>query len=358
MPVRKHKPSSTPPTSPGPCFPRSPALAGAAGGSFLSPLGSSTAHNRLPPAADPFAPPATSPALLSPPTAAPRIRAKLTPSAAPRRKALPGAERADVPGHHSPVKVRPAASSPMLGAPNGAGAPAGGFGAFPKVTSASLAQAQHEWGVDAAATGMQSLQLSERRVVNGGKGGGRDNVLVCVRCVAPVSIFPGRRADRVGGDSVRPPAAKLTSAAPQGVDELAWQVDERSGKLQQHAGGPEYTFGQPSLPFSTGRLGHEADRARLSDSIVTASRNEAVYAEAGQDLVLCDASLLSAALEAFADGSSSPDTQRRHGGLRRRHLCLRPDRIGQNLRLVRQRGEPGHHPASRLRHLQLHSRRA
>ncbi|GAA5848696.1 hypothetical protein JCM9279_002743 [Rhodotorula babjevae] len=248
VPVRKHKPSNSPPTSPVPRMPRSPA---SAGGSFLGgpphpPLGASTAHNRLAPPAtspDPFTPPA----LLSPPTAAPRIRAKLTPSAAPRRKALPGAERADVPlagGAYSPVKLRPAVSpSPLLAAPA-----SGGFGAFPKVTSASLAQAS-EWGVEAAAGGLQGLQISERRAMTG-KGAGRDNVLVCVR--------------------VRPPAAKLAAAAAQGADDRAWQVDERTGKLQQYAGGPEYTF----------------------DSIVTASRNEVVYEEAGQDLVL-------AAMEGF-----------------------------------------------------------
>ena len=223
VPVRKHKPSNSPPTSPAPRLPRSPA---STGGSFLgghpAPLGASTAHNRLAPAApiaDPFAPPP--PALLSPPTAAPRIRAKLTPSAAPRRKALPGAERADVPlaggGGYSPVKVRPIASpSPLLAAP----AP-GGFGAFPKVTSASLAHA-NEWGVEAAMDGLQGLQISERGTVTG--KGGRDNVLVCVRCADPFPppspLSTRRRAD---GDldtayallrpsSLLPPRKEPTSA--------------------------------------------------------------------------------------------------------------------------------------------------
>ncbi|BGP51822.1 Kinesin-like protein kip2 [Rhodotorula kratochvilovae] len=264
VPVRKHKASTSPPPSPMPSatphrLPRSQLSTGG----FLVPLGASTAHNHLapgsgaPPAAeytklprpaspnpDLFAP--SSPALLSPPTAAPRIRAKLTPSAAPRRKALPGAERADVPAAgFSPVKVRPAAPSPLLGVGAAGG---GGFGAFPKVPSTGLAHPQ-EWGMETAVAGLQGLGLSEPRA-RARRSAGRDNVLVCVR--------------------VRPPAAKLAAAARQALDELAWDVDQASGRLQQYAGGPEYVF----------------------DSVVTGSRNEEVYEEAGRDLVL-------AAMEGF-----------------------------------------------------------
>ncbi|GAA6034686.1 hypothetical protein JCM8097_001119 [Rhodosporidiobolus ruineniae] len=259
VPVRKHKISSSPPPSPQLASPptrmtRSAAAqqlapsSGAAG--RPAPLGLSSVHN-LPsalPAATPrkTASPAT-PAFetfatpsLPPPSAAPRIRAKVTPAAAPRRKALPGTENADVPAApgFSPVKRAPPAASP-------APSPRPGWGSFP----APMLAVPEDGEVGMLQGGMAGLGLGNPfeagplRVRERRAKGGKDNVLVCVR--------------------VRPPAAKL-AASSQVVDEVAWDVDRRSGRLQQQAGGPEYLF----------------------DSVVTGSRNEEVYQEAGRDLVL------------------------------------------------------------------------
>ncbi|GAA6004558.1 uncharacterized protein JCM10292_005672 [Rhodotorula paludigena] len=262
VPVRKHNLSMSPPPSPVPSAQQSRLTRSAAKAHLSSvpssapapaPLGPSTAHNVPAPS---LAPPIklgrpASPAPtdlftpsspLPPPTTAPRIRAKLTPAASPRRKALPGAERADVPlasaqPAFSPVKRAP----PPVAAPPSSGF--GAFGAFPKVAAAA---ATEDWEVGALRGGMAGLGLSS--VVEGedrerrSRRGGRDNVLVCVR--------------------VRPPAAKL-AAAHQAVDEVAWDVDEANGRLVQYTGGPEYTF----------------------DSVVTGSRNEEVYNEVGRDLV-------------------------------------------------------------------------
>ncbi|KAK4051605.1 Kinesin-like protein kip2 [Microbotryomycetes sp. JL201] len=78
---------------------------------------------------------------------------------------------------------------------------------------------------------------------------GKDNVLVCVR--------------------VRPPAAKLVSSDTVN-DEQAWTTDEATGRVQLKTGNQEFLF----------------------DSVVTGSDNACVYEEAGKDLVL-------AAMEGF-----------------------------------------------------------
>ncbi|GAA5906382.1 hypothetical protein JCM6882_002714 [Rhodosporidiobolus microsporus] len=257
VPIRKHKASTSPPPSPTVAPPplrmtRSVAAAAlsetGSGRSTPAPLGASNAHNlptfalHAPARKAAAAPPPLADAFPSPLSSAPRIRAKLTPSAAPRRKALPGTEHADVPtssGGFSPTKRVPAAvpSPRPLEKPF---SPA--FGAFP-----SFPTVPEDGEMGLLQGGMMGLGLSnpfevaparERR----GKGG-RDNVLVCVR--------------------VRPPAAKL-AAAHQVVEEVAWDVSCERGRLQQYAGGPEYLF----------------------DSIVTGSQNEEVYTEAGRDLVL------------------------------------------------------------------------
>uniref|UniRef100_A0A0K3CTW3 BY PROTMAP: gi/342319027/gb/EGU10979.1/ Other/SCY1 protein kinase [Rhodotorula glutinis ATCC 204091] n=1 Tax=Rhodotorula toruloides TaxID=5286 RepID=A0A0K3CTW3_RHOTO len=236
--------------------PRSPAqplFAAAPLRPLSTPLGPSNAHNvpsytaqagplsaRKVVAApnDLFAPSCPS-SPLPPPSSAPRIRAKITPLAAPRRKALPGAEHADVPvsSGFSPLKrAPPPGVSPVPPPANGFG----GFGAFPKVSNVA-----QDWELGALRGGMSGLGLGsisevESRSV---RKGGRDNVLVCVR--------------------VRPPAAKL-AASNQVVDEIAWDVDRANGRLAQSTGGPDYFF----------------------DSVVTGSHNSDVYDEAGRDLVL------------------------------------------------------------------------
>ncbi|KAJ8291684.1 Protein kinase domain-containing protein ppk32 [Rhodotorula toruloides] len=262
VPVRKHKASTSPPQSPVPSTPSSrfsrpepaqPLFAAPPLRPLSTPLGPSTAHNvpsytaqagplsaRKVVAApnDLFAPSCPS-SPLPPPSSAPRIRAKITPLAAPRRKALPGAEHADVPvsSGFSPLKRAPPPSvSPVSPPANGFG----GFGAFPKVSHVA-----QNWEVGALRGGMSGLGLGsisevESRSV---RKGGRDNVLVCVR--------------------VRPPAAKL-AASNQIVDEIAWEVDRANGRLAQSTGGPDYFF----------------------DSVVTGSHNSDVYDEAGRDLVL------------------------------------------------------------------------
>ncbi|BGP20234.1 hypothetical protein JCM10213_005912 [Rhodosporidiobolus nylandii] len=252
-PATRHKPSTSPPASPG--LPqhvtRSAAAAASSGGGATratpAPLGASNVHNLPGPSLLPplrkIAPPA-SPSLdsfasltIPPPSSAPRIRAKVTPGAAPRRKALPGTEHADVPalsGGFSPVKRAPAAPSPRP-------PPFPAFGAFPAVPE--------DAEIGALQGGLLGLGMANPFVPSSGMErvrqakGGRENVLVCVR--------------------VRPPAAKL-AASNQVVDEVAWDVNGESGRLVQHTGGPEYLF----------------------DSVVTGSRNEEVYAEAGRDLVL------------------------------------------------------------------------
>ncbi|GAA6008412.1 hypothetical protein JCM10207_000117 [Rhodosporidiobolus poonsookiae] len=260
VPVRKHKTSTSPPGSPVQPTParmtRSAAAQQLAASSEASSsravLGQSNVHN-LPHLSvhSPLSKAApASPALghfppspLPPPSSAPRIRAKVTPAAAPRRKALPGTERADVPSTtpgFSPTKKAPIASpSPHL-----AGRQFGGFGAFP-----AMSAVPEDGEMSMLQGGMMGLGLGNpfqagpsRESVRVGKGG-KDNVLVCVR--------------------VRPPAAKL-AASNKVVDEVAWNVDAGVGRLQQYAGGPEYLF----------------------DSVVMGSRNEEVYDEAGRDLVL------------------------------------------------------------------------
>ncbi|GAA5966008.1 hypothetical protein JCM21900_004921 [Sporobolomyces salmonicolor] len=256
VPVRKHAAGPTsPPPSPLPsygarsAFAQSSAMSTGAG----RPLSSSTAHNLPSLAIQTASPPTTSlrkpspptrgfdsPAASTLPTSAPRIRAKITPAATPRRKALPGAENADVPA--------PAGSSTGGGSPLKRSA---GLSSFATPGRASpfvspflpIGTVSEDYGMGRGQGGMAGLGLStagggERR----GKGG-KDNVLVCVR--------------------VRPPAAKL-AASSKVVDEVAWDVDEREGRLALKAGGPDYSF----------------------DSIVTGSENYEVYQEAGRDLVL------------------------------------------------------------------------
>ncbi|GAA5973944.1 hypothetical protein JCM11641_001234 [Rhodosporidiobolus odoratus] len=283
VPIRKHKPSNSPPPSPllspPPATtrltrtmvqPPSTSIGGTAGGATAgpvrvlpTPLGSSNIHNL--PTSPPlskvtYASPAltSSDSFTSPPlSSAPRIRAKITPAAQPRRKALPGTEYADIPtaalGPSSPIKRTPARQPPQpLSSPSVSTA---SFGAFP-----SMSAVPEDGEMGTLQGGMMGLGLGNPfspprlRSVTGsasdagfarvrrGKGG-RDNVLVCVR--------------------VRPPTAKL-AASSKLIDEVAWDVDEASGKLVQYAGGPEYLF----------------------DSVVTGSRNEEVYVEAGRELVL------------------------------------------------------------------------
>ncbi|ORY76276.1 P-loop containing nucleoside triphosphate hydrolase protein [Leucosporidium creatinivorum] len=184
----------------------------------------------------------------SPLTSAPRLRAKLTPAATPRRKNfLPGTEFADVPtrrtdgGGHSPVKRAPppplavTPSTPMARPM----APPASYGSFPSYT-------EDAFDMSAMSAGLAGLGVGSR-IARSTKG--KDNVLVCVR--------------------IRPPAAKLAAATTL-VEERAWNVDEQSGRLTLKTGHPEFTF----------------------DSVVTGSDNEAVYEEAGKDLVL-------AAMEGF-----------------------------------------------------------
>lgn len=203
VPVRKHKPSTSPPQSPVPSTPSSrfaraepaqPVFAAPPLRPITTPLGPSTAHNvpsygaqGLPastrkvgaPASDLFAPTPSAPSSpLPPPSSAPRIRAKITPLAAPRRKALPGAEHADVPvsSGFSPVKrAPPPVVSPVPPCASGFGA----FGAFPKISSVG-----HDWDVGALRGGMSGLGLgSISEVESRVRKGGKDNVLVCVRYV-------------------------------------------------------------------------------------------------------------------------------------------------------------------------------
>ncbi|GAA5912225.1 hypothetical protein JCM5296_005452 [Sporobolomyces johnsonii] len=260
VPVRKHVAGPTsPPPSPLPSRVTRSAFAQSSGMSTGAgrPLSASTAHNLPSLALQTASPPTTSLRKPSPPTpafdslgfstlpsTAPRIRAKITPAATPRRKALPGAENADVPlpaglsaGGGSPVKRSPGISSFATPGPST-------IRSSPFISPfLPMGAVSEDYGMSGIQGGMAGLGLStagggERR----GKGG-KDNVLVCVR--------------------VRPPAAKL-AAASKVVDEVAWDVDEREGRLALKAGGPDYSF----------------------DSIVTGSENSEVYQEAGRDLVL------------------------------------------------------------------------
>ena len=84
---------------------------------------------------------------------------------------------------------------------------------------------------------------------------------------------------------MRPPAAKLAAAQATVIEERAWDVHERAGRLQQCGGvGTDFVFGE------TTRLDNDYvldTHMRLrADSIVTGSDNEAVYQEAGKDLVV------------------------------------------------------------------------
>ncbi|GAA5874768.1 hypothetical protein JCM8547_005206 [Rhodosporidiobolus lusitaniae] len=274
VPVRKHKPSTSPP--PSPVLSAAPArltrstaaqeLASTSGsgggGRSLAPLGSSHAHNLpafsvhspprktaspAPVSLDTFSPTSS---LLPPPSSAPRIRAKVTPAAAPRRKALPGTERADIPTSQptagfSPTKRVPPPPSFSSSTSTPQPRSIGTYGAFP-----AMSAVPENGELSDLQGGFSGLGLASpfgvgtsRRARQGRAGGGRENVLVCVR--------------------VRPPAAKLAAAAAT-IDEMAWKVDATNGKLVQHAGGPEYLF----------------------DSVVTGSENSAVYEDAGRDLVL------------------------------------------------------------------------
>lgn len=157
----------------------------------------------------------------SPLTLAPKVRAKLTPAATPRRKNfLPGTEFADVPARrtdagYSPVKRAPpppplavTPSTPM-GRPM---APPASYGSFPSYN-------EDAFDMSAMSGGLAGLGVRSR-VERSTKG--KDNVLVCVR--------------------IRPPAAKLAAATTL-VEERAWDVDEQSGRLTLKTGHPEFTFG-------------------------------------------------------------------------------------------------------------------
>lgn len=152
------------------------------------------------------APSHSTPASQGLPSSAPKIRARLTPAAAPRRKCLPGTEGADVPtraAHGSPerqgsmappplplplVRARaPAFQAPVAyGSPQcaasvgsaggvsgvgGVGSPIGlGFGAFPSGGQ----------GVGGLGAAMGAISLDHEPAA-GRRAAGKDNVLVCVR---------------------------------------------------------------------------------------------------------------------------------------------------------------------------------
>lgn len=202
VPVRKHgKGSSSPPASP-----RTPTHSSAQGNHVLTP---STIHN-LPSIALQTASPTTesysstsssrqvvsneagqcSPALgISP--SAPRVRAKITPAATPRRKPLlPGTENADIPTPRgSPALVKRVPQVPGSPQPLSARsmtptlAPARDFGTFPasvpSYTSPGHSPSRMSGeeagllrGTGATTTTSQSYSSSSR---------GKDNVMVCVR---------------------------------------------------------------------------------------------------------------------------------------------------------------------------------
>lgn len=121
---------------------------------------------------------------------------------------IPGTEFADPPPPRlgepgSPTKRVPGALSPLAVAPI----------QFPSYGGS-------EYELEGLGRGMAGLGIGERE----GKGkGGKENVLVCVR--------------------VRPPAAKLASAAGAASEE-AWDVSERTGMVGLKTGGTEFSFGE------------------------------------------------------------------------------------------------------------------
>ncbi|GAA6015719.1 hypothetical protein JCM11491_002457 [Sporobolomyces phaffii] len=175
------------------------------------------------------------------PSAAPRIRARVTPAASPRRKpVVPGTENAEP----APFAMGPP-SSPLKRS-----APLASFPKPPPLTPtprsspfASPFPVLRSLPEDRAVVDkFAGLSIAPAPPRERGKGG-KDNVLVCVR--------------------VRPPAAKLANSSAV-VEEIAWDVSEVDGILSLKAGGPEFLF----------------------DSVVTGSENYDVYQEAGRDLVL------------------------------------------------------------------------
>lgn len=210
VPVRKHKSSTSPPSSPVSRSTRSAAPtpsrqhSSASVASSSSALLPTTAHNVLPSVAVyPSSPPefrtpavprkvisshqqqpqqphsSSSPALFT----APKVRAKLTPAATPRRKGyLPGTEFADVPVRRggvegSPIKCAP---PPLALTPSTPAArplaPASTYGSFPSYYENGAEQ----YGVEAMSRNLAGMGLGQpSRVERSTKG--RDNVLVCVR---------------------------------------------------------------------------------------------------------------------------------------------------------------------------------
>ncbi|KAI5477372.1 centromeric protein E [Pseudohyphozyma bogoriensis] len=183
---------------------------------------------------------------------APVIRAKVSPSATPRRKpALVGTEFADVPSPRGTGRTRAAAAGVVdeRQATPVSLSSSRVLRASTRAPATTLFPTSGDEGVDGVSMGLQGLGLSTsastvthvRERPTMGKGG-KDNVLVCVR--------------------VRPPAAKLATAAKLAADEVAWETDPESGRVAN--GANEFMF----------------------DSVVTGSDNEGVYEQAGRDLVL------------------------------------------------------------------------
>ncbi|KAM0750409.1 kinesin-domain-containing protein [Meredithblackwellia eburnea MCA 4105] len=216
-------------------------------------------------------------------TAAPKIRAKVTPSATPRRKpVLPGTENADIP--------TPRAGMGMGGSPTKrfAGGGVQGVVATPRVkpggTPFSYAGGMEmENEIDGLGRGIAGLGLSgppvdQRKAsgIFGGGGGGGGKVLSASKTTTAPQKFT---VDRTAGKDnvlvcvrVRPPAAKLAKPAQQPPpDEVAWDVSTEFGSVA--------LYDSPSTEF-------------YFDSVVTGSDNEGVYEAAGKELVL-------AAMEGF-----------------------------------------------------------
>ncbi|KAK4056426.1 Kinesin-like protein kip2 [Microbotryomycetes sp. JL221] len=211
----------------------------------------------------------------SPLSTAPKIRAKVTAVAAPRKKpVLVGTENVIVPavgatGLGNSRKPLLANNQAPIVYPRGQG-----YGAFPsnnQFTSSSQTATKTVDNLARLAMGQvatasyptQALAPSHfsntsestsrsagaTRLYRSAKG--KDNVLVCVR--------------------VRPPAAKLVAAAGSvTADDQMWHADQTTGRVQLKTGTQDFVF----------------------DSVVTGSDNESVYEEAGKDLVL-------AAMEGF-----------------------------------------------------------
>ncbi|KAK4696150.1 hypothetical protein P7C70_g8423, partial [Phenoliferia sp. Uapishka_3] len=188
----------------------------------------------------------------TPTTTAPKIRARVTPNATPRRKvALPGTEYADIPVQrasvaHSQIKRPPLSPAPLP---------------LPRATPFSFREMDDE--MEGLGRGLAGLGLAPTSGSGSGMmmprdpfreerrtQGGKDNVLVCVR--------------------VRPPAAKLAQAT-LATNDIAWDVIPETGTVA--------LSNQPATEY-------------VFDSIVTGSDNEGVYAAAGKDLVI-------AAMEGF-----------------------------------------------------------